>query len=79
MEGGIEPERIGTLTFREIDLIMQRRKSDREHDWAQTRVIWGALAHKKPTDLIRLSTDPEPIDWSVEKANDVIKRFGWQQ
>jgi len=76
--GGIEPERVGTLTFCEIDYILQRRKADKEHDISQTRVIWAALTGKRPTDLIRLSTDPKPVEWTVDKANDLIKRFKWQ-
>ena len=76
VEGGIEPERVGDLTFREIDYIFQARRSRMDHDWSQTRLIVAALTGKNPKRIVRLSSEAlEPIEWTPELAQKVLKHF----
>ena len=73
---GIEPERVGGLTFREIDFIVQAHRSRLDHDWEQTRLVVAALTGKRPQSIVRLSHEkPEKIDWTPELADEVLKHF----
>jgi hypothetical protein len=77
--GGIAPERVGQLTFREIELILRGNRLHHERSWERTRLIVGALTGKNPKKIIRLPLidgEIEKIEWTPEKANEVIKRFG---
>ena len=76
MEGGIEPERIGFLTFREVDWIMQREKAEKIHDWQQTRLIVAALTGQKPEKILPLPGDPKPKKWTHKEAINVLKSYG---
>lgn len=81
MEGGIEPSELGDLTFREVDLKLQRQKWLVENDWEQTRLIVAALTHKRPKEIVRLSRDQSNRkEWTDEEARNVLKSYGeWQR
>lgn len=76
MEGGIESiEAVKLLTWKDIDYRIQREVKLVEDGWDYTRHIIGALAGKKPKQIMKLSRDPEPKKWTQEEALKVIDRF----
>ena len=77
MEGGVDPERLGWLTFREVDLYLQRQRWLIENDWERDRLIVAALLHKKPTEIVKLSRDGQGSKkvWTQEEALRVLDKY----
>jgi hypothetical protein len=43
-----------------------------EREWERTRLIVAALTGKSPIEIIRLSCDPDPIDWDDSESQDYL-------
>ena len=63
-ELGLTPRLFYSLSVNEYFWMARGYWLRQEREWERARLIISALTGKSPIDIIRLSSDPEPMDWS---------------